>query len=80
MSEELKNEAPVEWSEGQSLRLARAVQDDETGYTFPAGSAAKFEERLGSDFCLISIDSILGDSLDSGTAFVMVQFEDIEPF
>lgn len=64
---------------GQRLRLVRAVTDDETGYHFRAGSPAQFEEHLGGMFCLVAVEKSLGDSSDSGTAEVMVRYDDIEP-
>ena len=63
---------------GQRVRLARAVIDDETGYHFPVGTPAQFSESLGGKFCLVILDKSLGDSTDSGTADVMVRYDDIE--
>lgn len=63
---------------GQRLRLVRAVDDDETGYCFPVGAPARFDEHLGGVFCLIAIEKSLGDSSDNGEASVMVRLDDIE--
>lgn len=67
----------VSFSENQSVILTRDVQDDETGYRFPAGSPARFEEGMLNAFCLIAIDRSIGDELDSGETVVMVQLKDI---
>jgi hypothetical protein len=63
---------------GQRLRLVRAVTDDETGYRFPAGAPAQFEDHLSGMFRLVALEKSLGDNSDSGTALVMVRFDDIE--
>ncbi|MEX3984045.1 hypothetical protein AB4Y45_34210 [Paraburkholderia sp. EG287A] len=66
------------FASGQKLRLVRAVLDDETGYHFPAGTPAHFEEYLAGEFCLVALEKSLGDSSDSGTVAVMVGNDDVE--
>jgi len=62
---------------GQKIRLVQSVIDDETGYQFPAGTTAQFEERLADEFCLVALEKSLADRNDSGTVEVMVRIGDI---
>ena len=57
---------------GQMVYLLRDVEDDETGYTFPAGSKGRVESSDGNGYFTVTFARSLGDSRDSGLAFVMV--------
>ncbi|QDQ82200.1 hypothetical protein [Paraburkholderia megapolitana] len=63
---------------GQTVRLIREAFDDETGYSFPAGSVCEFAQSLGGARCVVEIDKALGDPLDHGWTPVVVDIEILE--
>lgn len=63
---------------GQKVRLVLDVQDDETGYVFPAGAEGAFEQYLKEPYCIVGFDRSLGDPLDAGPTPVMLKLDAIE--